>query len=91
MTEREYRKYNRDNVFDALGKPIKVGDTVVISNHYGSTPYIGKVDHFTESGTLAIHYLLKWRGKNIKCRAYRLPENVIKIRSGNKSNSKNKG
>ena len=89
MTRREYLKYNNPEAFDIQGKPVKPGDTVVINNHYGSAPYIGIVDHFTESGNLAITYDYGW-GSTIKCRAYRMPRTVIKIKDGNNTTNQNK-
>lgn len=95
MTKREYLKYNNPDAFDKLGKPIKPGDTVVINNYYGSSPHIGIVDHFTQSGILAICY--DWRTHHnikrvysIKCWAYRDSSLVIKIKNGNKNYHKNK-
>ena len=83
MTEREYLKYNNSNAFDKLGKPIKPGDTVVINNHYGAAPYVGIVDHFTQSGKLAVHYdWMSWRSRVMKYWAYRIPNTVIKLKSG---------
>lgn len=83
MTEREYLKYNNPSAFDKLGKPIKPGDTVVVNNHYGTSPYIGVVDHFTRSGKLAVCYdWIGWQGRTVKCWAYRIPNTVIKLKSG---------
>ena len=83
MTKREYFKYNNPNVFDRLGKPIKPGDTVVVNNHYGTSPYIGVVDHFTRSGKLAVCYdWISCQGRIVKCWAYRIPNTVIKLKSG---------
>lgn len=94
MTEREYLKYNNPSAFDKLGKPIKPGDTVVINNHYGASPYIGVVDHFTQSGNLAVCYdwLSHYGGKphTIKCWAYRPPRQVVKIKNGNSRKNKHK-
>lgn len=83
MTKREYFKYNNPNVFDRLGKPIKPGDTVVFNSYYGACPHIGKVDHFTQSEKLAICYKhMYWKGKFIGAWAYRMPNTVIKLKSG---------
>lgn len=94
MTEREYLKYNNPSAFDKLGKPIKPGDTVVINNHYGASPYIGVVDHFTQSGNLAVCYdwVSHYRGKPsiMKCWAYRPSEQVVKIKNGNSRKNKHK-
>lgn len=85
MTEREYLKYNNPSAFDKLGKSIKPGDTVVVNNHYGTSPYIGVVDHFTRSGKLAVCYdWMSWQGRIVKCWAYRIPNTVIKLKSGRK-------
>lgn len=90
MTKKEYQKYNNPEAFDIQGKPIKPGDTVVINNHYGSAPYIGIVNHFTECGNLAITYDYSWRSSTIKCHAYRMPRTVIKIKDGNNTTNQNK-
>lgn len=83
MTEKEYLKYNNPSVFDKLGKPIRPGDTVVINNHYGTSPCIGVVDHFTQNGRLAILYDWQaWKGTVVKLWAYRVPRTVIKLKSG---------
>ncbi len=83
MTQREYLKYNNPEAFDKQGKPIKPGDTVVINNHYGASPYIGVVDHFTQSGNLAVCYdwPLHYGSKphTIKSWAYRPSRQVVKI------------
>lgn len=85
MTEREYLKYNNPSAFDKLGKPINPGDTVVVNNHYGTSPYIGIVDPFTRSGKLAVCYnWMGWQGIIVKCWAYRIPNTVIKLKSGRK-------
>lgn len=82
MTEREYLKYNNPSAFDKLGKPIKPGDTVVINNHYGTSPYIGVVDHFTRSGKLAVCYdWISRKDRIVKYWAYRIPSTVIKLKS----------
>lgn len=82
MTKREYLKYNNPNAFDKLGKLIKPGDTVVVNNHYGTSPYIGVVDHFTQGGKLAVCYdWINWQGRIVKCWAYRIPNTVIKLKS----------
>lgn len=94
MTKKEYLKYNNPEAFDKQGKPIKPGDIVVINNHYGASPYIGVVDHFTQSGTLAVLYgwVSHHRGKphTIKCWAYRHPRYVVKIKNGNNRKNKHK-
>lgn len=83
MTKREYLKYNNPSAFDKLGKPIKPGDTVVVNNHYGASPCIGVVDHFTWSGRLAVSYdWMHWQSRIVKCWAYRMPNTVIKLKSG---------
>lgn len=91
MTRKEYLKYNNTEAFDALNKPIKIGDTVILNNYFGTTPYIGIVDHFTESKKLAILYTCcVCKGKNCIRWFYRFPNTVIKLKNGNKSNSENK-
>lgn len=91
MTQREYLRTHNPEAFDIQGKPIKLGDTVVINNNYGSAPYIGIVDHFTECGNLAVRYSWHgYKGSTIKCWAYREPRKVIKIKDGNKSKNKNR-
>lgn len=94
MTEREYRKYNNPNAKDAIGKPIKIGDTVVINNHYGQAPHIGVVDHFTQNNNLAVKYIYRFYSKGklheTECWAYRFSETVIKIKDGNTGKYKNK-
>lgn len=83
MNKRDYLKYNI-KVFDKLKNPIKRGDTVVFNNHYGSSSIIGKVDHITSSGRLAIlynHYsFCVGFQKCIKDWAYRFPDCVILIK-----------
>ncbi len=93
MTEREYIKYNNPNALDMRGKLIKPGDTVVFNNNYNSTPRIGKVSHFTESGNVAIAYGWQWnfrsKTRSVKCHAYRLPNKLVKISNGRKIINKN--
>lgn len=88
MTKREYLKYNNPEAFDMLGKPVKVGDTVVINNNYYATPIVGVVDHFTESGNIAVIYDYKFyrAGKleTCKCWAYRFPRTIVKLKNGNR-------
>lgn len=82
MTKREFMKYNQE-VYDKQGKRINPGDIVVINNNFETTPFIGVADHFTESGNVAVLYdWCGWKGKVVKCWAYRLPRKVIKLRSG---------
>lgn len=94
MTKKEYLKYNNPEAFDMQGKPIKPGDTVVINNHYGASPYIGVVDHFTQSGALAVLY--EWvssygsKPRTVKSWAYRNSRTVIKIKNGNNRKNKHK-
>lgn len=86
MTKKEYLKYNNPEAFDKLGKPIKPGDTVVFNNYYTRIPHVGVIDHFTESGNLAIIYDwdYSYKKKKIKCRAHREPRAVVKLKSGRK-------
>lgn len=94
MTQREFLKYNNPDAFDMQGKPIKPGDTVVINNHYGASPTIGIVDHFTQCGQLAVCYnwVSHYGGKThtVKCWAYRPSKQVVKLKNGNKNNSKHR-
>lgn len=84
MTRREYLKYNTQ-AKDMLGKDLKPGDTVVINNNYTRTPYVGTLDHFTESGNCAIKYMwMVFKGREYHCWAYREPCTIIKLRSGRK-------
>ena len=94
MTQREYLKYNNPEAYDMQGKPIKPGDTVVINNDYYANPIIGVVDHFTQSGKLAVLY--DWvshyggTAHTVKCWAYRPSRQVVKLKDGHKSNSKHR-
>lgn len=82
MTQREYLKYNQE-MYDKQGKRINPGDIVVINNNYEADPYIGVADHFTEGGNVAVCYdWAGWKGKIVKCWAYRRPRTIIKLRSG---------
>lgn len=81
MNKREYLKYNQD-LQDMQCKPIKPGDTVVINDNYGSKPHIGKVDHFTESGNVAVAVASTWRGGPYTWWAYRYPSKVLVIKKG---------
>ena len=94
MTLKEYLKYNNPNAFDMQGKLIKLGDTVVINNNYYANPLIGVVDHFTQNGRLAILYDWVSRygctARTVKRWAYRPSEQVIKLKNGNKNNSKHR-
>lgn len=86
MTKKEYLKYNNPEAYDAQGKRVKPGDTVVINNYHSSTPYIGVVSHFTQSGLLCIKYDWKsWKGNIVKLNAYRESRRVIKLKDGNKN------
>lgn len=87
MTRREYMKYHQE-MKDCKGNTIIPGDTVVINNHYGSTPHIGVADHFTENGNVAVSYdWIDWRGKIIKVWAYRKSGTIIKLRSAGGRNN----
>lgn len=94
MTRKEYSKYNNPYAFDMRDKLVKPGDTVVINGNYYATPKIGVVDHYTESGKLAIvyNYTSRYNGKlrTYKCMAYRDSSKVVKIKNGNKSRNKDK-
>lgn len=84
MTKKEFLKYNQE-MYDNTGNRINIGDTVVINNHYGDTPLIGKVDHFIENRKVAVVY--NWciiKGRGLKDFAYRKPHTIIKIKSGRK-------
>lgn len=89
MTKKEYMKYNQE-MYDKQGKRINPGDIVVINNHYGSDPYIGIADHFTDSGRVAVlhDWWSRWAKKYYKCWAYRYPDTVIKISNGKKRKKK---
>lgn len=92
MTKKEYLKYNNPEAFDAQSKHVKPGDTVVINNNYLSIPLIGVVDHYTETGNLAICYdWTSYTGNVIKCWFYRPAYKVIKLKNGHRSKNKNKG
>lgn len=92
MTKNEFLKYNNPEAYDMQGKPIKPGDTVVINNHYGASPIIGIVSHFTQSGTLAVQcnraVYLGGKSHTIQHWSYRPSRNTIKIKDGNKDNNK---
>lgn len=91
MTKREYLKYNNPEAFDIQGKYVKPGDTVVVNNNYYSTPLIGVVDHYTETGNLAVCYnWISYRGNVVKCWLYRPANKVVKIKNGHRSKNKNK-
>ena len=84
MTKKEFLKYNQE-MYDNTGNRINIGDTVVINNHYGDTPLIGKVDHFIGNRKVAVVY--NWciiKGRGLKDFAYRKPHTIIKIKSGRK-------
>lgn len=81
ITKREYLKYNQ-NLQDMQCKPIKPGDTVVINNNYGTKPYIGKVDHFTESGNVAVKVKSNYNNKSYIWYNYRAPSNILVIKKG---------
>lgn len=92
MTKREYLKYNNPEAFDVQGKHVKPGDTVVVNNNYCSTPSLGVVDHYTETGNLAIYYnWTSYSGRIYKCWHYRPANKVVKIKNGRRSKNKNKG
>lgn len=92
MTKREYVKYNNPEAFDVQGNHVKPGDTVVVNNYYSHTPTIGVVDHYTESGNLAILYnWTSYDGTVQKCWYYRHANKVVKLKDGHRSKNKNKG
>lgn len=91
INKKEYYKYNNPEAKDMLDVPINIGDTVVVNNYYYNKPIIGTVDHFTESGKLAILY--KWK-EHKSCEpiylSYRKPYNVVKLKDGNQTTNKDK-
>lgn len=83
MTHREYIKYHQEHK-DKLGKPLNIGDTVVINNHYGRTPLVGIVSHYVESRRVAIAIKNHYKNKLYVWYAYRDPDTIIKLKSGRK-------
>lgn len=83
MNKREYLKYNQEK-YDKLGKRIDIGDTVIINSHHWTTPCIGQVTHFVESGRVAIKYDMNYYGITYKCNAYRQAENIIIFKKSRK-------
>ena len=83
LTEKEYFKYNSNDVYDALDRPLKIGDVVVVNNHYSTTPIVGVIDHYLDNGKLAISY--NYYKSTMKIMAYRHPSTVIKLKSINKN------
>ena len=83
LTEKEYFKYNSNDVYDALDRPLKIGDTVVINNNYRAIPIVGVIDHYLNNGKLAICY--NYYKSTMKIMAYRHPSTVIKLKSINKN------
>ena len=83
LTEKEYFKYNSNDVYDALDRPLKIGDVVVVNNHYHTTPIVGVIDHYLDNGKLAICY--NYYKCTVKIMAYRHPSTVIKLKSINKN------
>ena len=83
LTEKEYFKYNSNDVYDALDRPLKIGDVVVVNNHYSTTPIVGVIDHYLDNGKLAISY--NYYKCTMKIMAYRHPSTVIKLKSINKN------
>lgn len=77
MTREEYLMQSK-TFLDARGLVIQRGDTVVIKNHWGRTPTIGIVDHFTGNENVVIHEYYK--GKiDPSLRSYRRPQDIIKV------------
>jgi hypothetical protein len=88
MTKREYLKYNRE-MYDMQNKRIYPGDTVIINNNYRAKPEIGIVSHFAETNKVAIKVPSSIvKGIQYYYNCYREPENIVKIKDGNKDNSK---
>lgn len=76
---KEYLKYNLE-VYDALGKKLKVGNTVIVNNPYNNVPIIGTLTHFTELGQVAVKYVGDIvNNEKYYWNAYRLPQTVIKF------------
>lgn len=82
MTHREYIKYHQEHK-DMLGKPLNIGDIVIINNHYGRTPLIGTVSHYVESRRVAIAM-----GNSYRWYAYRDSDTIIKLKSDRKKKKK---
>lgn len=83
MNIREYNKYHQE-LYDALDKPIDVGDTVVVNNYYRAAIHIGKVSHFTESGRVAITTTTVYGKTKYNYFIYRLPYNIVVIKKSRK-------
>ena len=83
MTQREYKKYYQE-MYDALNKPINIGDIVVANNYYKSNVIIGEVSHFVESGRVAINTQHKWGKTTYKYRIYRFPLDIVVIKKSKK-------
>jgi hypothetical protein len=83
MNIREYNKYHQE-MYDALDKPIGVGDTVVANNYYKASVHIGKVSHFTESGRVAIKTSTVYGKTRYEYFIYRLPFTIIVIKKSRK-------
>ncbi len=89
MTRKEYEeKYNR-NYTDMLGKPINIGDTVIINSHYSAYPIIGKVSHYTKSGKVAVHRDIKLKKSLIRDWYYRINNTIVVIKHSKRKNDKN--
>ena len=58
LTEKEYFKYNSNDVYDALDRPLKIGDVVVVNNmseiRIGKNRSILKLIVRDETGTATI-------------------------------------
>ena len=83
MTQREYIKYHQE-MYDALNKPINIGDIVVANNYYKSNVLIGEVSHFVESGRVAISIQYKRGNTAYKYFIYRFPLDIVVIKKSKK-------
>lgn len=83
MTQREYIKYHQEHK-DKLGKPLNIGDTVVINNNHGRTPHVGTVSHYVESRRVAIAMKSRYNGTSYVWYAYRDSDTIVKLKSGRK-------
>lgn len=81
MTQREYIKYNQQ-LYDMNNKLIKLGDKVVINDHYGVAPTVGIVTHFTASRRVAVSAPYFVGEKYYESKAYRKPVNILVIKRG---------
>ena len=79
MTKAEYEAYHKE-VTDKYGTPIKVRDTVVISDGYARDVHIGVVLKFCYKSIKIGFRYIGWTRMHI---AYRRSNTIIKICNGN--------